>query len=320
MKLFDENIILTKPTMFFIGVTTHNSFINTVFNEWLNIIGKDAELIGVNLDLNCPNEDYVKIVSFIKNNPFVLGALVTTHKVNLYNSTFHLFDFLPNTCKEFREIGCIYKSDNKLTAEVTDIISVRLALTSFLSNNYFLHIKSEFCILGAGGAGIALAYRILTDKNHKPNKLIITDISSERIESASNILSKYDSEKLLETIKVENNNTDEIIEKLSSGSVIVNATGLGKDKKGTPFSEKINLPSRCYFWDFNYRGNLTFLEIAKQQADRKNLIVLDGWIYFIHGWTQVISKVFHIDNIESYFIEFLKIADIKKTETEKGST
>jgi len=25
------------------------------------------------------------------------------------------------------------------------------------------------------------------------------------------------------------------------------------------------------------------------------LIVEDGWTYFIHGWTQVISEVFHVE-------------------------
>ena len=26
-----------------------------------------------------------------------------------------------------------------------------------------------------------------------------------------------------------------------------------------------------------------------------NLTIEDGWTYFIHGWTQVIAEVFHID-------------------------
>ena len=31
-----------------------------------------------------------------------------------------------------------------------------------------------------------------------------------------------------------------------------------------------------------------------QQASR-NLTIEDGWLYFLHGWTQVIAEVLHID-------------------------
>ena len=33
---------------------------------------------------------------------------------------------------------------------------------------------------------------------------------------------------------------------------------------------------------------------ARAQASARDLTVVDGWRYFIHGWTQVISEVFHI--------------------------
>ena len=34
---------------------------------------------------------------------------------------------------------------------------------------------------------------------------------------------------------------------------------------------------------------------ALGQKEQKHLTVEDGWTYFIHGWTQVIAEVFHID-------------------------
>ena len=49
--------------------------------------------------------------------------------------------------------------------------------------------------------------------------------------------------------------------------------------------------------------------ILGEKAAEKNLHVEDGWIYFIHGWTQVIAEVFHIE-IDS---ETLKnLSDIAK--------
>ena len=47
-------------------------------------------------------------------------------------------------------------------------------------------------------------------------------------------------------------------------------------------------------WDLNYRGELVFLEQARAQRAARRLTVVDGWTYFIHGWTQVIAEVFHV--------------------------
>ena len=49
-------------------------------------------------------------------------------------------------------------------------------------------------------------------------------------------------------------------------------------------------------WELNYRGDLVFLDQARrQQAARAASQVEDGWTYFLHGWTQVIAEVFHLE-------------------------
>jgi hypothetical protein len=67
-------------------------------------------------------------------------------------------------------------------------------------------------------------------------------------------------------------------------------------------------------WEFNYRwdNKPNFYNIAKEQEKDKRLKIIDGWIYFIHGWTQVMSRVFHIDNISDYFGNFFEAANSKK--------
>ena len=89
--------------------------------------------------------------------------------------------------------------------------------------------------------------------------------------------------------------TDGIMGSLKPGSLVVNATGLGKDAPGSPLTDQAVWPERGLVWDFNYRGELLFLEQARAQAAARNLQIEDGWIYFIHGWTRVIAEVFHID-------------------------
>ena len=89
--------------------------------------------------------------------------------------------------------------------------------------------------------------------------------------------------------------TDAILAGLKPGSLVVNATGLGKDAPGSPLSDAASWPPQGIAWDFNYRGNLVFLDQARAQQNAKQLQIEDGWIYFIHGWTRVIAEVFHVD-------------------------
>jgi hypothetical protein len=48
-------------------------------------------------------------------------------------------------------------------------------------------------------------------------------------------------------------------------------------------------------WDLNYRGDLIFLDIAQAAPAESHVRVEDGWIYFMHGWLQVIAEVFDIE-------------------------
>ena len=88
---------------------------------------------------------------------------------------------------------------------------------------------------------------------------------------------------------------DKIVESLPAGSLVVNATGLGKDRPGSPLTDACQFPENGIVWELNYRGSLEFLHQAEDQRAGKNLTIEDGWTYFIHGWTQVIAEVFHID-------------------------
>ena len=78
-------------------------------------------------------------------------------------------------------------------------------------------------------------------------------------------------------------------------SIIINATGMGKDRPGSPLTDGCKFPMNSIIWEFNYRGTLEFMHQAEAQQEERKLQIEDGWTYFIHGWTQVIAEVFHID-------------------------
>ena len=86
---------------------------------------------------------------------------------------------------------------------------------------------------------------------------------------------------------------DAVLGSLPPGSLVANATGLGKDAPGSPITGSVPFPMRGYAWDFNYRGDLLFQQQAKQQETARSLTVAGGWLYFIYGWLAVISEVFH---------------------------
>jgi hypothetical protein len=65
-------------------------------------------------------------------------------------------------------------------------------------------------------------------------------------------------------------------------------------------------------WELNYRGERRFQYQAEEQKAEKNLYVEDGWVYFIHGWTQVIAEVFHIDFTKEQFSRLVEIANNNK--------
>ena len=95
----------TQPTIYFIGVTTGKSSIMKVFPRWAKALNlKDAVIKGIDFKPHSDPAAYREAVQFIKDDPLSLGALVTTHKIDVYNSCKDLFDYiilLPHSLEKF---------------------------------------------------------------------------------------------------------------------------------------------------------------------------------------------------------------------------
>ena len=94
---------------------------------------------------------------------------------------------------------------------------------------------------------------------------------------------------------------DQIMARFPEHSVIINATGMGKDTPGSPITWQAQFPKHSIAWEFNYRGELDFMHQALVQVERNHVKVEDGWLYFVHGWTQVVSQVLHFDLTPALF-------------------
>ncbi|HEY5586987.1 MAG TPA: shikimate dehydrogenase [Ruminiclostridium sp.] len=303
----------TQPTIYFIGVTTTKSSIMDVFPLWAKALGlKDAVIKGIDIEIHADPAIYREVVKFIKNDELSLGALVTTHKIDLFNATKDLFEYLDPYATMFGEMSSISKKNGRLEGYAKDPISSGLSFEAFIPPNYWKEHGGEVFIMGAGGSAIAMSSYLLNENkgDNIPSKLIIGNRSQPRLDEIQKIVKKIAPNVPAEFyLTPESTQNDAILKKLKPHSVIVNATGLGKDRPGSPLSDQCEFPIDSLVWEINYRGDLLFMYQALKQKEAKNLHVEDGWIYFVHGWTQVIAEVFHVDITGKVFDECEKIAN-----------
>ncbi len=289
----------TAPTLYFIGVTTGQSSIMKVFPKWAKALGlHDAVIKGIDFAPHSSAEEYREAVNFIKNDPLSMGALVTTHKIDLFNTCKDLFEYVDPYAEKLGEVSSISKRGDQLCAHAKDPISSGLALENFVPENYWKEYDGDVLLLGAGGSTLAMSVYFAQEKfgDNVPKRIIIANRSVPRLDSAREILEGIHPDIKFEYIHNPSPaDNDRTLASLKPHSLIVNATGLGKDGPGSPLTDQCEFPKDSLVWEINYRGDLLFKRQAEAQAEEKNLHVEDGWIYFIHGWTQVIAEVFHIE-------------------------
>ena len=70
----------------FIGVTTGGSSIMRIWPRWREVLGlgSDVELVGRDIAVGAPPEAYRQAVRELIDDPGAVGALVTTHKIDVY--------------------------------------------------------------------------------------------------------------------------------------------------------------------------------------------------------------------------------------------
>lgn len=289
----------TKPVFYFIGVTTGQSSIMKVFPKWAEYLGLgDVEMRGIDLVPHDSVENYRAAVTFIKNDPLSLGALVTTHKLDLFAAARDLFDVIDPHAALMAETSCLSKRDGRLICHAKDPISSGLSIDGFLPENHFANTGAEVFSMGAGGSTIALSWHLMQrDRGaDRPSRIIISNRSQGRLDHIRKIHDQIGADIPCDYVLAPDaKDNDAVLKGLKPHSLIINATGLGKDAPGSPLTFDAAFPDHAVVWELNYRGDLVFLDQAKAQQAARSLQIEDGWTYFIHGWTQVIAEVFDIE-------------------------
>ncbi len=280
--------------MLFIGVSTSGSSIMELFPRWAAILGIRGGIEGRDIALRAEGEAYRATVAEIAEDPGIAGSLVTSHKVALYRHAGPLFAELDELARLCREVSCISKRAGRLVGHAKDPITAGRAMEDMLGPGYWTGRDAHVLCLGAGGAGTAIAVHLASMEDPPPGVAVV-DRDPVRIASLRAILAEAGAERFELAEAGGPSDVESLMAGVPPGSLVVNATGMGKDVPGSPVSDGVAFPERGVVWDLNYRGDLTFLHQARRQADHRGLRLHDGWRYFLHGWTEVIAEVYHLD-------------------------
>lgn len=302
----------TVPTFYFIGVTTAQSSIMKVFPRWMAALGRPEVVIeGIDHPIHDAPEAYRATVAQIKYDPLSLGGLVTTHKIDLLEAARDMFDELHISAQLTGEVSSISKWEGKLIGHAKDPLTAGLSMDAFLGPGYFGRTGGHVLCFGAGGSGKAIALHLI-GKAHpadQPARFVVVNRSLGRLESLRQMVESLETDIEFEYVhNADPQVNDAILARMPAGSLIINATGMGKDTPGSPITDRALFPHRAIAWEINYRGDLDFWHQAMAQRESRAVQVEDGWLYFLHGWTQVIAEVLHISMDDALFRQLAEIA------------
>jgi shikimate dehydrogenase len=278
----------------FIGVTTGSSSIMRIWPRWREVLGlgSDVELVGRDIPVGAPPAAYRQAVQELIDDDGALGALVTTHKIGVYQDGRELLTGVDELAELCGEVSCLAKRDGGLYGWAKDPVAAGRTLEGVLAPRHFRDGGGHVLCMGAGGSGTAIALYLLARRpgGDHPERLVVTDRSPDRLERLAAIFAQLDYDATVELAGPDRH--EELLEELPPRSLVVNATGMGKDVEGSPLGDAARFPQHSVVWELNYRGELDFLQQARGQAEERELTVEDGWIYFINGWSAVTEEVF----------------------------
>lgn len=302
----------SRPTFYFVGVTTGKSSINKVFPLWMEVFGRpEIVLEGIDHKIHDDPAAYRATVAQIKYDDLSLGALVTTHKMDVYGAAGDMFDYLDPYAKTTHEISSISKRGPSLEGHAKDPITAGLSMDAIVGERYFERSGGHVICFGAGGSGLATLLHLINKPSpaDRPARFVAVNRSPGKLDHMRDMVRAYDTD--IEIAYVQNVDplvNDALMAALPDGSIVINATGMGKDTPGSPVSDAGLFPRNGIAWEFNYRGELDFMHQALRQRESRELRVEDGWVYFVHGWTQVIGQVLHVEITPELFAELDRVA------------
>lgn len=298
-----------SSVLFFVGVSTSSSSIVSLFPRWAAALGINAELRGIDVPLAASSAETRRAMETVASTPGSRGALVTTHKANVFDHAADMFHELDRDARLCREVSCVVVDDEGIRGSAKDVLTGGLAVDHLLQLAGRTTLPRHVVVLGAGGASLAITVHLLC-RADAPTSIVLTDRQPERLQLIEEVCREVGASVDLGTRVVNAaEDSDALVSSRPPECLVINATGLGKDLYGSPLTDAARFPAGAIAWDLNYRGDLTFLEQARRQEASDGVYVVDGWRYFLHGWSEVISEVFDIPMTPARFAMLGDIAE-----------
>jgi shikimate 5-dehydrogenase len=225
----------------------------------------------------------------------VAGAVITTHKVRLFQACRSCFAALDPLALACEEVNAVRRTAHGLYGWARDPVSVGRVVDRIWPDS-----EGQVLCLGAGGTALALAHHLLA------RRAGVQLVCAEPSHAAAARFTRQAQRGV--SMHVGDGPWDELVNAAAPGSLIVNATGMGKDRPGAPITSSARFPPRAVVWELNYRGKLQFLECALLQAESSGLEVHDGWQLFCHGWAAALSAVLDLPDDERLGDRFVEAA------------
>ena len=242
---------------------------------------------------------------------------MTTHKIDLLAAASDLFDALGPYAQTRQEVSSTAKDDGKLVGRATDPVAGGLSVGDGIGPGQVGGSGGHLLIFGAGGSAVALTLHVIQKCRcaDRPERIVVVNRSAARLarlrlmvegvtgSGGPNIQFSY----IQNSVPKRN---DEILAGLPAGSVVINATGMGKDTPGSLLCADAPFPHHGVIWELNYGGELDIMRQAETQQAARSLTVADGWDYFTHGWAQVNSHVLQVKIDPFLFAHLSELAEL----------
>lgn len=278
--------------IWFVGIRTAGSAAVRAFPAWMDVLGSDARLSCADLPLDSSADAYRELVRAFAASEDAIGAVITGHKARLFEHARDELDVVDEPAWACRELSVLYRRGVQVHGTAIEIDSTRQALATIAPAAHWRTTGGELLVLGAGGTAAALLAAIFTDgegRRDGPRRVHLFDVVADRARQLSELVASWSPR----TTVTAHPATDAgmVMAGLAPHSLIVNATGVGKDTPGSPVTLPAAWPRHAIFWEVNYRGELAMLGDAIAAAPERELRVHDGWSLFIAGWAEALGTM-----------------------------
>jgi shikimate 5-dehydrogenase len=243
-------------------------------------LGLDLRLVGRDLPLDASDDAYRELVAELVRSSDVVGAVITSHKLRLLRAAGDLIGSLDPLAEECGEVNALRKDGGRLAGFARDPVSVGRVVDEIWPEG------AHVVCLGAGGTAVALGRHLLA-RPVPPPKVVFADRNAAAAAHLREVLGGWASGRTAVEVLVGDGTWDALVAASPPGTLVVNATGLGKDAPGCPVSAAVRFPRGATVWDLNYRGDLAMLRYAR----RDGLVPHDGWSLFNHGWAAALGPI-----------------------------